>query len=81
MLRCALRAWMARATSSLPVPVSPVSSTVLFDSATSSARAITSRIGAAAADDAVVIELGVALAQQVAQPGAGALILEGAPRQ
>ena len=44
MLRCALRAWMARATSSLPVPVSPVSSTVLFDSATSSARAITSRI-------------------------------------
>ena len=32
----ALRAWMARAASSLPVPVSPVTSTVLFDRATSS---------------------------------------------
>ena len=30
MSRCALRSWIARATSSLPVPVSPVMSTVLF---------------------------------------------------
>ena len=36
--RCWLRSWMARATSSLPVPVSPVSSTVLRDCATSSMR-------------------------------------------
>ena len=36
---------------------------------------------AAAADDAVVIELGVALAQQVAQAGARPLILEGAAGQ
>ena len=42
--RCALRAWIARATSSLPVPVSPVRSTVLLVSATSSARSITSCI-------------------------------------
>ena len=28
--RCALRSWMARATSSFPVPVSPVMSTVLL---------------------------------------------------
>ena len=42
MSRCALRLWMARATSSLPVPVSPVMSTVLFVSATSSARLMTS---------------------------------------
>ncbi len=33
---------MARATISLPVPVSPVMSTVLFDSATSSSVLITS---------------------------------------
>ena len=76
MSRCALRAWMARATSSLPVPVSPVTSTVLRDSATSSARLITSMHRAAAADQAVVVELGVALAEQVAQPGARALLLE-----
>ena len=42
MSRCALRSWMARATSSLPVPVSPVMRTVLLVSATSSARRITS---------------------------------------
>ena len=44
MSRWALRSWMARATSSLPVPVSPVMSTVLLVSATSSARRITSSI-------------------------------------
>ena len=44
MSRCALRAWMARATSSLPVPVSPVIRTVLLVSATSSALRITSSI-------------------------------------
>jgi hypothetical protein len=42
MSRCALRSWMARATSSLPVPVSPVMSTVLLVSATSSPRRTTS---------------------------------------
>src|SRR4029453_17862516 len=36
---------------------------------------------AAAADDAVMIELGIALAEEIAQPGAGSLIFEGAPRQ
>ena len=36
--RCALWKWIARATISLPVPVSPVMSTVLFDFATSCAR-------------------------------------------
>ena len=40
--RCALRSWMARATSSLPVPVSPVMRTVLRDSATSSSLRMTS---------------------------------------
>ena len=40
MSRCALRSWMARAISSLPVPVSPVMSTVLLVSATSSARSM-----------------------------------------
>ena len=44
MSRWALRAWMARATSSLPVPVSPVMSTVLLVCATSSAVRITSCI-------------------------------------
>jgi hypothetical protein len=34
IVRCALLAWIARATISLPVPVSPVMSTVLFDCAT-----------------------------------------------
>ena len=38
MRRSALRSWIARATSSLPVPVSPVMSTVLLVSATRSAR-------------------------------------------
>ena len=38
MSRCALRSWMARAMSSFPVPVSPVMRTVLFVSATRSAR-------------------------------------------
>ncbi|PYQ01883.1 MAG: hypothetical protein DMF82_17775 [Acidobacteria bacterium] len=42
--RCALRSWMARATSSLPVPVSPVISTVLRACATSSSCRITSWI-------------------------------------
>ena len=42
--RCALLAWIARATSSLPVPVSPVISTVLFERATSSSLWITSWI-------------------------------------
>ena len=36
MSRCALFAWIARAASSLPVPVSPVISTVLFERDTSS---------------------------------------------
>ena len=57
MSRCALRAWIARATSSLPVPVSPVMSTVLLR--------LRHQLGprdhllhrAAAADDAVVVEL------------------------
>ena len=40
--RCALWKWIARATISLPVPVSPVISTVLFDFATISAVRITS---------------------------------------
>ena len=44
MCRCALRSWMARATNSLPVPVSPVTSTVLRVSATRSARWMTSCI-------------------------------------
>ena len=35
---CALRLWMARATSSLPVPVSPVINTVLRVADTSSMR-------------------------------------------
>ena len=42
---CALRKWIARATSSLPVPVSPVMSTVLFDWAMRSAWSTTARIG------------------------------------
>ena len=50
-------AWMARATSSLPVPVSPVISTVLRDCATS--RAVLNDLlnRPAPPDDAVVIEL------------------------
>ena len=44
MSRCALRSWIARATSSLPVPVSPVMSTVLLVSATRSARRMMSSI-------------------------------------
>jgi hypothetical protein len=44
MFRCALRSWMARARSSLPVPVSPMMSTVLLVSATRSALPITSWI-------------------------------------
>jgi hypothetical protein len=42
--RCALKWWMARATISLPVPVSPVMSTVLRDCATSRAVCSTSCI-------------------------------------
>ena len=42
MSRCALRSWMARAASSLPVPVSPVMSTVLLLCATSSSLRISS---------------------------------------
>ena len=38
--------WMALATSSLPVPVSPVISTVLLEAATVSSRANSRRIGA-----------------------------------
>jgi hypothetical protein len=41
---CALRAWIARAASSLPVPVSPVTSTVLLACATFSSLWITSCI-------------------------------------
>jgi len=44
MFRWALRSWMARASSSLPVPVSPMMRTVLLVSATRSAFAITSWI-------------------------------------
>ena len=57
MSRCALRSWMARATSSLPVPVSPVISTVLLVSATQLGALDHLLHRAAAADDAVVIEL------------------------
>ena len=42
--RCALQSWIARATSSLPVPVSPVMSTVLRDWATNFAVRTTSWI-------------------------------------
>ena len=42
MARWALRSWMARATSSLPVPVSPVMSTVLRVRATRSMVEMTS---------------------------------------
>ena len=42
MWRCGLRSWMARASSSFPVPVSPITSTVLLDSATRSACRMTS---------------------------------------
>ena len=42
--RCALWSWMARATSSLPVPVSPVISTVLRARATRSMAERTSRV-------------------------------------
>ena len=44
--RWALRWWMARATSSLPVPVSPVINTVLRVADTSSMRWITSAMAA-----------------------------------
>ena len=76
--RCGAAAWMARATSSLPVPVSPVISTVLLVCATSSARLDHVLHPAAAADDAVVVELLVALAEQVAVLRAQALVLDGA---
>ena len=42
MWRWALRLWMARASSSLPVPVSPMMKTVLLVSATRSAWRISS---------------------------------------
>ena len=61
MSRCALRSWMARATSSLPVPVSPVMSTVLFVSRDQLGAADHVLHRAAAPDDAVVVELLVAL--------------------
>ena len=48
--RCRLRWWIARATSSLPVPLSPVISTVASVSATRSMRSYTFCIGAARAD-------------------------------
>ena len=79
MSRCALRSWMARATSSLPVPVSPVMSTVLLVSATQLGALDDLLHRAAAADDAVVIELLVALAEQVAVLGAQPLVIERAP--
>ena len=61
--RCALRSWMARATSSLPVPVSPVMSTVLFGLGDELGALDDVLHRAAAADDAVVVELLVALAR------------------
>ena len=76
--RWALRSWMARATSSLPVPVSPVMSTVLFDWATRSIRCSTSWIARLRAHDAVVAELLVPFREQVAVLRAEALVLEGA---
>ena len=66
MARCALRSWMARATSSLPVPVSPVMSTVLLRLG-DQLRPLDHRLHRpAAADDAVVIERFVELVDQVA---------------
>ena len=59
--RSALRSWIARATSSLPVPVSPVMSTVLFDLRDELRPCESRPAWPAAADDAVVIELLVAL--------------------
>ena len=53
MSRCALRWCTARATSSLPVPVSPVISTVLRVAATSSMRPITSAMARLRPDDAL----------------------------
>ena len=41
-----LRAWIMRATSSLPVPLSPVRSTEIFDAATRETRSSTRRIAA-----------------------------------
>ena len=64
--RCALWKWIARATISLPVPVSPVMSTVLFDLRHHLRRPDHVLHAAAAADDAVLVELLVALAEQVA---------------
>ena len=57
MLRCALRLCTARATSSLPVPVSPVINTVLRVAETNSMRRITSAMSAALADDAVSMKV------------------------
>ena len=48
--RRGLRSWMARATSSLPVPVSPVISTLLFVGATRRMSSKTACIGGRAAD-------------------------------
>ena len=79
MSRCALRSWIARATSSLPVPVSPVISTVLFVSATQLGASDHVLHRAAAPDDAVVVELLVALVEQVAVLRAQPLVLERAP--
>ena len=78
MSRCALRSWMARATSSLPVPVSPVMSTVLLRLGHQLGALDDVLHRAAAPDDAVVVELLVALAEQVAVLRAQALVLDGA---
>ena len=74
--RCALWLWMARATSSLPVPVSPVMSTVLFVSRDQLRRLVHFLHRPAAADHAVVVEVGVALADQVGVLGAQPLVRE-----
>ena len=58
--------WIARATSSLPVPVSPRSSTVDVVGATCSTFASTSRSAGALADDVAEVELAVQLLVQVA---------------
>ncbi len=67
--RWALQSWMARATSSLPVPVSPMMSTVLRDWATTRAFRDDLLNRAAPAHDAVVVELLVALGDEVVVVG------------
>ena len=70
MSRCALQSWIARATSSLPVPVSPVIRTVLRDCATSLRARDDVLHRPAAAEDAVVVELLVALGDEIVVLGA-----------